>query len=186
MYCPRCKSSDTRTLTTAGKAPAEAARVECAKCGRFVRWDVAAPKYSPRPGNESVPPKPHKSDSAGQHELQRDPPSAPPDVWLYVTKRLDLELLPNVPMWSAAVVSIGGVIYYRLSAGVLAWLEAAGESLVAEVSAGRAPADQLNEYLDAMGTVYLLGSPCVSASDLAAARAQPPSLPSFACPDIRT
>lgn len=160
--CPGCKSTAVRTLIV-GKRQ----RIECAGCSRFAGYVT----------NEMPPPQPDPVEQASRVSAERRQTEAA--TWLYVSKRLDLQLLPNVPMWNAEAISLGGVIYYRLTADVLAWLEAAGESLITEVTAGRVDGDQLDAYLEAMGTVYAVGSPCISAPDLVTARAHPPSLPQF-------
>lgn len=84
----------------------------------------------------------------------------PPDLWLYVSRRLDLAHVPNAPLWAVAVFTEGRsggrppVAFYRVTPAVLAWLERAGERLEAEVLAGREPRSQLDAYLDAMNVVW--------------------------------
>lgn len=78
----------------------------------------------------------------------------PAASWLYVSKRLDLEWLPNEPLWASPVIRMGETAYYRLSARTLVWLNVSGLSLERQWQADRLPRDQLNAYLEAMGTVW--------------------------------
>lgn len=78
-----------------------------------------------------------------------------PSAWLYVSKRLALEWVPNDPTWCAPTLSLGTAgVFYRLSPDVLHWLTAAGRSLESRFVAGGVHRDQVDAYVDAMQAVY--------------------------------
>lgn len=87
-------------------------------------------------------------------------------------------------MWVAPAISINGVIYYRLTAGVLAWLEAAYEVLSRAVDAGRVERGQLDEFLAVMDDVYCFAWAWLDAAEMEAARGRPPELPEWYCPTV--
>lgn len=143
--------------------------------------------------------------------LRPAPPSAPafpfipspdelgsPQAWLYVSKRLDLQWLPNTSLWAAPVLTIGLttgsvtgsatgsaglplVVYYRLSAQVLTWLNEAGHHLQQLWETGKVDRSQLDAYCEAMGVVWEFAGRHISeaARDAAreAVRSRPASLP---------
>jgi hypothetical protein len=156
--CPKCRSVEVR-----GTAVGKRLRVECIGCGRFAGWTdqkqpIALPERSSEPVNVI-------------EEIGR------PELWLYVSKRLDLEWLPNVPLWSSPVISLGGVAYFRLTAVVLAWLEAAGSSMERKHVADELVAGQMDEYLRSMDVVMQFANVCLSADTVRAARAGTIELP---------
>lgn len=161
--CPGCKSTSVRCVAV-GKRQ----RIECAGCGRFAGYA----------SNEVSPAKPEPAEVAPLASVQR-PNVELPAAWLYVSKRLDIEWLPNVPLWAAPVITFGEAAYYRLTANVLAWLEAAGESLCTQVAAGNLERDQLSTYLDAMDVVFAFAYDHIPSAEIIAARSQSPSLPTF-------
>jgi hypothetical protein len=102
-----------------------------------------------------------------------------PASWLYVSKRLVLEWLPNDvgPMWWGPVISLNGVAFYRLSARMVNWLEKAGEQLQCKFEVGQVARDQLTEYADLMVTVWAFAGEHLSGEAVKVARVQVPTLP---------
>lgn len=100
-----------------------------------------------------------------------------PLAWLYVSKRLDLDWLPNTPFWSGEVITFGATAFYRLTSQVLVWLEAAGDVLESHYRAGQVDHGQLVEYVNAMEVVWLFARSHLQRDSVVAARLQPPSLP---------
>ena len=180
MPCPRCKTEATRTLPATHPEAAGSLRVECAKCSRFVRWEILTSKKVEISHAEPVP-TPAASPDPILEEV------GTPEAWLYVSKRLDLEWLPNVPpprdiptarpLWGAPAISLGGRVYYRLSAAVLVWLDAAGEQLEAGMNAGTVPRSQVDEYLKVMTEVWAFAACHLSDDAIRTARKRPPELP---------
>lgn len=170
MECPRCKSSDTKTIPPAANAPNGCGRVECVKCGRFVRWEVASKETrkvvaSDQPAN--IPDKPELI----TEEL------GTPDLWLYVSKRLELEYLPNVHLYQLSAISFGSTTFYRLSARVLVWLSVAGEQLEASTLKGEYPREQFDEYLTKMDVVWAFAGAWLSSEAVVRARGERVGLP---------
>lgn len=97
--------------------------------------------------------------------------------WPLVSKKLDLEWVPNAPFWAAPVIRLGATWFYRLTPGVLAWLEAAGQVLEHQVVAGRVGRDQLDVYLAVMTEVWRFAEAALDPEAVRAARAAPPTLP---------
>jgi hypothetical protein len=98
-------------------------------------------------------------------------------VWPYVSKRLDLEWVPNAPFWSAPVIRFGAVWHWRLTPAMVVWLEAAGRQLEEQVVSARVARDQLDVYIRVMDEVWLFAAAAFDLAELAAARAKPPTLP---------
>lgn len=122
--------------------------------------------------------KPLESLPSYSHEWIRDPAEiGSPDAWLYVSRRLDLEWLPNTSLWAAAALTIGPTAYYRLSATVLVWLEVAGERLEGQWRMGTVARQQLDEYLLAMDVVREFARMNLSGEAVRSQRARPPTLP---------
>lgn len=111
----------------------------------------------------------------------------PPASWLYVSKRLDLEWLSNVPLWWAPVITFAGgdsdlsttapgvnsTAFYRISPAVVAWLEAAGLSLEATCISGQTDRGQLDAYLEAMAVVWRFTDQYLHPDTMRAVRGQP-------------
>ena len=106
---------------------------------------------------------------------------APPDGWLYVSRRLDLvrihaadapPVIDETPPGSNLSAP-----YYRLTAPVLAWFERAGVHLEAELAAGRLPQGQMNEYLAGMQVLWEFAEKNLEVSEVLAARAKGGELP---------
>jgi hypothetical protein len=117
----------------------------------------------------------------------RDPAElASPTAWLYVSRRLDLEWLPNEPLWAAVSLTIGlatgPTAFYRLSPAVLVWLETAGEQLEGQWRAGKVERSQVDEYLAAMDTVWEFARVNLSGQAVSEQRGKPVGLPEPACP----
>lgn len=100
-----------------------------------------------------------------------------PSTWLYVSKRLDLQWLPNEPLWAVPVLTIGPVVYYRLSARTLNWLNQAGYQLERQWESGELARDQLDAYCVAMGTVWAFAGTHLSETAKDQGRLLPASLP---------
>lgn len=166
--CPGCKATAVRQITVGRRQ-----RIECVGCYRFVGYV----------SNEVPPARPASADPVPVAGLGHQPIEQP-SAWLYVSKRLDLESLPNVPMWAAPVITFNDTAYYRLTAAVLAWLEAAGDGLATQVAAGRAERGQLDAYLTAMDVVWEFAYQFIPSNEIIRARSQPPSLPSFTQPVV--
>lgn len=179
--CPACKGTETRLVRPVRAKASELCRIECAGCRRFVGWaegntgkEVIATK--------SAIPLPAGQPPAVPAPAPRDPTPAPrgtpPEAWLYVSKKLDAEWLPNAPLWAAAVVRLGERWFYRLTPDVVAWLEAAGPPLEAQVLAGKAGRDQADAYVAAMNEVWRFAREVFEPAELAEARAvRTPRLP---------
>lgn len=101
----------------------------------------------------------------------------PPEAWPYTSKRLDLEWVPNAPIWSAPLIRFGSTWFYRVTPAVVAWLDAAGRQLEDSVVAGKAGRDQLDVYLAVMIEVWRFADAVFDPAELAAARAVTPKLP---------
>lgn len=95
-----------------------------------------------------------------------------------MSKKLDVEWLPNAPLWAAAVIRFGATWFYRLTPDVVAWLEACGPPLEAAVLAGKAGRDQVDEYVAVMLEVWRFAGAVFEPAELAEARAvRTPRLP---------
>lgn len=176
--CARCQTEATRVLRGRHQSAAGAARIECAGCGRFVGWDD---------GNTSDPVR-----TENATEATRDVAPATlgvaataASVWPYLTRRLDLTWLPNVPFWGEPVILFTPVpnppsapnpppvVYYRLTPSLLAWLERAGEQLE---TAGDIV--QAAEFVLLMVPIWEFAATHLPPAELAAARRGPtPVLP---------
>ena len=78
----------------------------------------------------------------------------PSAKWLYVSTRLGVVMLPDTLFYSAPVILLGSppdTAYYRLSASVIAWFEAAGEGIKEQWrEASGSPRKKLRGLLDAL------------------------------------
>jgi hypothetical protein len=180
--CARCKETATKAAQAGPVVGAGPVRIECVKCGRFVRWEAAPPKTRPERG--AIPLPAGAPARVGPNEGLTPPVVAEelgsPQAWLYVSKRLDVEVLPNDRLWSLPALSIGNTVFYRLSAKVLVWLEAAGAALEGQVLAQQADRGQLDAYLEAMRGVWAFAERHLSAESVRAARREAPELPEAA------
>ena len=93
-----------------------------------------------------------------------------PSLWLYTSKKLDIEWIPNAPIWAAEVITFGIIPYFRLTARVLVWLEVAGQTLQRGLLADVIPRSQMDAYLAAMDIVYEFACAYISVEDVRAAR----------------
>lgn len=179
--CPACKGTETRLVRPVRAKASELCRIECAGCRRFVGWaedntqnpatltKTAIPLPAGRPPGDPAP-------GPRGAALGRRRPA--PEAWLYVSKQLDLEWLPNAPLWAAAVIRLGERWFYRLTPDVVAWLEGAGPQLEAHVLAGKAGRDQVDAYVAAMLEVWRFAREAFEPAELAEARAvRTPRLP---------
>lgn len=130
-------------------------------------------------------------DKAGVEEQYQPAPTIPfvpdpdeigsPQVWLYVSKRLDLVSLPNEPLWAVPVLTIESAtavtVYYRLTSQVLTWLTQAGYHLQQLWEADKVDRNQLDAYCEAMGTVWGFAGTHLSEAAKDRARLLPASLP---------
>lgn len=103
-----------------------------------------------------------------------------PEAWMYVSKRLNVVYLPNVPLWSGECLTLGAVAYYRLTAEVLAWLELAGVALERQHLARQLPEGQLDEYLRVMNEVWVFAGRHIGGSEVRRARSEVAELPEAA------
>lgn len=83
----------------------------------------------------------------------------PAALWPYVSTRLGVHWLPNVPLWAGEAVSLGtettpSAVHYRLSPTVLHWLILAGRVLDAKFAAGQLPRQQCDLFADTMAVLY--------------------------------
>ncbi len=166
-HCPKCGCESTKTIPTKQSESVGSCRVECVKCSRFVRWEDASPG-GPR---ESTPVASTTTTSVIVEIAQ-------PDLWLYVSRRLDLAWVPSGPhdrLWAVPVFTQGSTdtprAFFRLSPAVLVWLKLAGEHLERETVAGRADRGQLDAYLEAMNEVWCFATKNLSGDAVRAARA---------------
>lgn len=138
---------------------------------------------SPREPVQAVAPTPHPvAPPAPAFPFVPDPDElGSPSTWLYVSKRLDLQWLPNEPLWAVPVLTIesaiGVTVFYRLSARVLNWLTQAGHQLERQWESGELARDQLDAYLEAMGSVWTFAGEHLSEAARDRARLLPASLP---------
>jgi hypothetical protein len=189
--CPNCHSRLRRVLLNKGKAASGDCRSECEGCKRFWGWVSPATvaslrtEKSPAGGAAGQPPaisaKPGATPAQACATSREPAPNAgelagitPPEVWVYVSRKLDLEWLPNAPLWAAPVVRFGATWFYRLTPAVLAWLDAAGRQIEDAVLAGKVGIDQLDAYLAVMAEVWRFAD---RVFDPAATRAVPAKLP---------
>lgn len=171
--CPGCGSTVIRTLLVAKRA-----RRECVGCARFVGWatepiDAAIVAKATDKVDRATceTPGPSASDLTGgftggsiascagarppSHPLAcTDLPAEPPVDWLYVSKRLNLEWVPNTAFWSGDVMILGQTVFYRLTPRVLIWLEWAGQLLERQYVAKKLERSQIDAYLTAMESVW--------------------------------
>jgi hypothetical protein len=111
-----------------------------------------------------------------------------PPAWLYVSKRLQLEYLPNTPLWSAPVITFGDTsiptALYRLSARVLVWLEKAGDQLEAAWQNGLIARTEIDAYCNAMAEVWAFAGEHLRGEAVRAVRPSKiaPTLPDVAGP----
>lgn len=129
VHCPRC--GPTQTLAAGG-------RLTCSRCGRYLgpAGLQLLPDTDPTPGDSSAT---GSSGCASDDVPAARPPAAsladsspvsaspsPPGCGqvLYLSRRLDWFTVPagDLAGW-AAVVLVGSVPYYRLTAGVFVWFE---------------------------------------------------------------
>lgn len=99
-----------------------------------------------------------------------------------MSRRLDLEWLPNVPVWSLPTVVLGSTVYYRLTATVLHWLDLAGQQLERDHLAGHLDRSQIDIYLTAMTQVHLFASRHLAPSTVEAAKSKAATLPDVTGP----
>lgn len=149
-----------------------------------------------RPGDSSRSSSPAERFSRLEQPVQSVQPPAPPrvwydpdpdelgspQVWLYVSRRLDLDWLPNVPLWSGQAVRFGATVFYRLSARTLVWLEKAGEGLEKQCLAGQVASSELDAYLTAMEVVWAFAAEHLNEQAVRAARQKAPALPEVVGP----
>jgi hypothetical protein len=140
IACPGCRSTAVREVTVGKRR-----RAECAGCSRFVGWVQLSEPNTGEPSAVTV-----ASTMPAVAEVSSDAPT-----WLYVSRRLDFTLLPNTSLWSADAIMFGSVVYYRLSARVLVWLELAGEDVERQWLEGRLARSELDVYLAAMVEVWV-------------------------------
>lgn len=196
--CPRCGHHVTRVIPPSGQINTRPARIECAKCGRFVGWSAPAKiipetKAADAPIPPPIPPGQPLADTAAAEHARA---SAPPDLWLYVSRRLDLEWFPNHPFYASPTIALRSpdafpdgpfTTYYRLTPRVFVWLEAAGMSMEQMVLAGSVSRQQLAEYLRLMETVTEFATTHLDPRELAdarrAARERVPTLPDHEWPE---
>lgn len=109
----------------------------------------------------------------------------PPEAWLYVSKRLDLAWLPDVPSCQAPVVWLAGRPHYRLTPAVYWWVRACGPVLEQRL-AGRlaaaeiAPAQAVEEcrrYVEAAELAGRFVAAAFGVEAVEAWRHRPPQLP---------
>jgi hypothetical protein len=168
--CARCKN-ETRVECPEARSASGEVKTQCAKCGRFAGWVAVVSESGERP--------PH---TEHMQEIQHTPPpvaTGQPDAWLYVSKKLDLEWLPNVPMWSGEVISLGSTVYYRLTPQVYAWLDRAGTVLEKAVLAGSRERSQLDAYLVSIRVVWEFAAWYLEWGQVKIALANDVSLPEF-------
>ncbi len=186
--CPRCGCEAVETAPTLHKSAGERVRMECAKCKRFVGWKAAPPRNAEpnAPSARVAVPLPAPSTTPAPPAAVPFAPLAPAELWLYVSKRLELKWLPNVSLWSGEVIAFGPeartVPFFRLSPTLLVWLERAGAHLERECLAGAVPRDQLDAYLDAMTYVWAFAERHIDPAAVHAARTTKPELPEPALP----
>lgn len=169
--CPKCGATTVAVRRGVGAAPAGSDRIECGGCGRFVGWKSGSDTGSEKSSGSVV----SGAVSNGGEAVATSEELGTPDAWLYVSKRLDLEYLPNTPLWSLPVISITAVghspaLYYRLCAAVLAWLEAAGEILERKLNAGELYAYEVTNYVEHMQPVWAFAQRWLSEAAVSQAR----------------
>lgn len=198
MGCPLCGHQSVRETKLVRPGKAVRIKLECAGCERLLGYSNLT-SDPPKNSEEKI----NQSPSRQGDDCLPWVPAPPPDAWLYTSRRLDLEWLPNVPIWSAATLSLGRatasesangdgpIIFYRLSPQVLVWLEHAGAALEHLVVTGgsNAPArDQVDAYCEAMNQVYQFAAAHLSPAEVRAAREvatrQAPALPEHEGPRI--
>jgi hypothetical protein len=103
--------------------------------------------------------------------------SQAPQAWLYVSKRLDLVLLPNTPLWCSPVVTLGTTVYYRLSPAVAHWLDCAGRALEQKFIDGTCGRDQIDAFCEAMTTVWEFAAANLDPDAVCEAKDSAPELP---------
>jgi hypothetical protein len=167
VVCPGCKSSVVREVSVGKRR-----RAECAGCSRFVGWVSEAVTRSNLEAVE--PPLPIAVVTVDSPTL------------LFVSKRLDILEVSNCPMWAIEAFTAGDTVkpvaFYRLTAGVFVWLEAAGAVLELKFSTGDVSRDQIDEYLAAMGRVCEFARRYIGVEAIRAARAEPAMLPEVGGP----
>lgn len=209
IKCSGCGSEDVTENSRSQSGKVISIKVECSKCGRLIGYrspDTIAPKLH----WESPPTLPVATTAHSEQSIQSDiangdrKPTDPPESWLYVSRKLDFEWLPNAPLWSAPVITFGRsaakcsntskdskpppspppIVYYRLTPGVFVWLELAGMSMEKMTIAGSVLRSQLDEYLSLMATVQEFAAAYLDGGAIADARVEakvrPPVLPSQA------
>ncbi|MDY3555315.1 hypothetical protein R5W24_004457 [Gemmata sp. JC717] len=116
---------------------------------------------------------------APAHELGNPP------AWLYVSKRLAFEWLPNEPLWCSPAVKLGDVIFYRLSPAVVHWIEVVGgQAYQAGYEQGQITRDQVDAYMEAMNTVYAFAAAHLDPAACVQAKATAPTLPIAPGPEV--
>lgn len=190
MICQLCGGQSVRETKRLRNGQTVSIKLECAGCGRLLGYRNPSddpPKFSEEK-KDDLP-----TDQGDN--LDEITPSIPATDWLYISRRLDLQWLPNVPFWSAATITFdkgdGPVIFYRLSPQVLVWLEHAGTALERLVVSGGSNAPdrgQVDAYCEAMETVYRFANVRVPRAETQAAREaatkQAPTLPEHEGPAI--
>jgi len=164
--CPRCGSEGVTIRRAEPGAAGLRDRRECAGCGRLIG-------YAEPNGNVST-----ESPPAAGLAVTPGPPE-----WLYVSKRLDLILLPNTRLFSAPVVAFGDRVYYRASPIVYWWLVAAGEAMAARLPAGPEGQAQARTIADGIAAVGRFLEDSVGVDAVEAARTPYPDLPKLVCPE---
>lgn len=174
--CPKCGPVRTRDVPVGKRT-----RVECSGCGRLVEWvEKSATPAAAAPAHVSAPAptRPHPTgvsflDLAPPHTI----PPTPAPAWPYVSKKLDLDYAPNSTptdrmLASAPAIYLGNTAYYRLTAGVYAWIESCGAGLVALVESGKMPRSELDEYAKVLHEVTEFACKYILASEVQMSRAK--------------
>ena len=97
--------------------------------------------------------------------------------WLYLSRRLDLAWLPDRPFYAMSVIILGDRPHYRLTPGVVAWVERMGVVVQERVRAGQLGPDQESEYITALQAVWAFADAFLDAAEVRAARAAAAPLP---------
>jgi hypothetical protein len=97
---------------------------------------------------------------------------------LYVSKRLEIDWLPNVHFWALPAIGIGSKVFYRLSANAFVWLELAGQHLEAKAALD-GKREAIDEFVRSMEVVWKFAERHLSAESVRAARKKTPDLPEY-------
>jgi hypothetical protein len=192
-------------------------RVECSKCGRLLGYAVGIPLEAGAArvevGRATItvqvdPVEPIAADHLRDvTKMESSPPASSASTWLYVSRRLELFELPNVPPFTPLLFTVQPaapatpatpatpalparvahldrptpapppIIFYRLTASTLAWFERMATHFEAEYLAGRQPREQMDEVVRLMTEIWEFAERNLAIGEVRAARATGGSLP---------